>query len=206
MNNINKTSILLLMLLGTTLSSNTIVGILQPQAQTTIKSQIAGQIESIKYDIAKDVKKNSTLVQINKIDYRLEYKLALENSRLSSSNYKLAKIDYERFSKLYAKKSITAQAFDVSKNNYENSISKKIISQISLKQVKRKLEKTSIIAPYEGVISDRFVEVGDYVNVGDKIIEFIIVKKLKAIFDYNFGLEKGIKNNIKFYKEEGLIK
>ena len=182
MKNITKATILLKMILSSSLSANKIVGILQPSALSTIKSQIAGQVESIKYDIARDVKKNKTLVQINKVDYRLEYSLALENNRLSSSNLNLAKINYSRFTKLYTKKSITAQDYDVSKNTYENAISQNIISKISLKQIKRKLDKTSIRAPYNGVISDRFVEVGDWVDVGDNIVQFINVKKLKAVF------------------------
>ena len=182
MNNITKSSILAFLVFASTLSANKIVGILQPSTLSSIKSQIAGQIKSVKYDISKDAKKNVTLVQINEVDYRLEFLLALENNRLSESNYKLAKINYNRFTKLYTKKSITAQSYDVSKNTYENAISQKVISNISLKQIKRKLDKTSIKAPYDGVISDRFVEVGDWVNIGDNIVQFINVKKLKAVF------------------------
>lgn len=177
-----KITLLASVLLASSLYANKIVGSLEPYATTTIKSEISGLVKKINYHIGDHVEKNELLIQVEDTDYLLEYKMAQANEKLSKINYDFLKADYERYSNLLKSKSITIQTHENRKSSYEQAQLENEISKISIKQAKRKLEKTKITAAYKGVISNRYIEVGDYVTVGDTLLELVENEKLKAVF------------------------
>lgn len=50
-----------------------------------------------------------------------------------------------------------------------------------LETAKAELQKTDIIAPFDGVVDDRFIDVGDFVNAGTKLFRIVDLDPLKVI-------------------------
>lgn len=202
MKKIIKITILSSIVFVSSLYANKIVGSLEPYAKTTIKSEITGIIKNINHNTGDEVKKGELLIQIEHTDYLLEYKMAKANEKLSRINYDFLKADFERYNNLLKSKSITTQMHADRKKSYQQAKLQNEISIISTKQANRKLERTGIKAIYEGVISNKFVEIGDYVSSGDTLLELINDKKLNAVFyilqnDYeNFKINNEVHLNI----------
>jgi|GEM_PF-6852036 len=174
-----------------------IVGQLEPFARTTLKSQIEGEVQQIFFKTGDALEKGRQVIQIDKTDYTLEYKSALENQNLSRINYDFSKTEYKRYEKLIKTRVVTTQLFDTQKNNYQNFKYKKNLAHIAVAQAKRKIEKTRVKVPYTASISARYVEVGDYVRIGDNLLEIVDLTRIKAVFfilpedyrSYTLGME-----------------
>lgn len=200
MKSIIKILVLSILVLSNTLFANKIVGTLEPYSLSIIKSEISGIIKKINPLIGDEVVKNSILIGIDDRDYLLEYKMAQANENLSKINTNFLKDDYLRYKNLLKTKSITSQIHADRKKIFEESKVENLISSIATKQAERKLSKTKIRAPYNAVISNKYVEVGDYINTGDTLLELIDDKRLKAVFyilqeDY-VSFEKGVLVNL----------
>ena len=67
----------------------------------------------------------------------------------------------------------TPEAVEVAQNRLEER-------NAALAQVRQALEDTSVAAPYDGVITGRFLNQGDYVKRGDKVLEITDLSYLEA--------------------------
>lgn len=84
-------------------------------------------------------------------------------------------------------------------SNYAQAKNRLKQAYAHLKQVKEKLEDANVQAPFDGMIVSKFINKGDIVNLGQKIISFSNVKDLQIEVQvparYIFNLVKG-----NFYK------
>jgi HlyD family secretion protein len=92
----------------------------------------------------------------------------------AQARYDEAKGDYNRSSKLFASKMISAQMNDAAKANYE-------AAQASLAQAKDGYDNTDISAPLTGTVLVKAVEVGELANFGTPIVTLADLGTLKLI-------------------------
>jgi len=143
------------------------IGHLKPVNRITVSSEVPGVIEKSSFLIGQSVKKGQTLI---KFDTR---KLAL-NKKLTKSNYTLALMDYKREKNLFIKNLSTLAKVASLKNRLD-------VNKVRLDMAKLDLEKSSIKAPLDGVIKRKYVEKGEYIGPGKKVIEIIDIASVLAV-------------------------
>ena len=107
-----------------------------------------GITKSVNYDIANSVKKNAVLASLQNDDMRA----SLERAKTA---LKFAKKDYER--QLKVKNLIDAGQFDQYAYKYENAKNEVAYAQANY-------DKTFLRAPFDGVIYEKDIEIGDTVS------------------------------------------
>jgi len=107
-----------------------------------------GITKSVNYDIANSVKKNAVLASLQNDDMRA----SLERAKTA---LKFAKKDYER--QLKVKNLIDAGQFDQYAYKYENAKNEVDYAQANY-------DKTFLRAPFDGVIYEKDIEIGDTVS------------------------------------------
>ena len=108
----------------------------------------SGITNKVHYDVADYVKKGAILASLNNADL----KASLERAKTA---LKFAKKDYER--QIKVKKLIDAAKFDTYAFKYENAKNELAFAQA-------KYNKSFLRVPFNGVIYERDIEVGDTVN------------------------------------------
>jgi len=138
----------------------------EPYEDLWVKAEVRGQVVSIPVEEGQNVKKGQILVQLDDRDYR---------SRLSriEANYKLAKLDYERFA-ILAKKNIAAE----SRLDEAEARLKDLVAQRS--EAKLALRRTTIIAPIAGRINEIKAKLGDLVDINEPVAEILQYEKVKV--------------------------
>ncbi len=121
-----------------------------------------GTVEKVNVDVASVVKKEDILAELDNADL----KAALDIATIAM---KYAKRDYERQVKV--KKLVDASKFDSYVFKYENSKAQRAYQQALL-------NKTQLKAPFDGVIYEKSVEVGDVVS-GAMIRTVMKIQSLK---------------------------
>ncbi len=146
----------------------TAVGSLRSNELVTIRPEIAGRIVAFRFQEGKPVTEGQPLVVLDDTVYRAEVEQVQASLELSQANY-------DRAIDLLKRKAGTTKARD-------EAIAQLRADQASLELAKARLDKTVIKAPFAGVVGLRKVSVGDFLNVGDDIINLEQIDPLKADF------------------------
>ena len=151
------------------LSSNNVLeftGILSPSTELSIASQVQGQITNLNIELGQYVTKGSVIATI---DNRLK-QLALSNTKTSEAKLKK---ELERYQNLLAGGTATQQQVDDAQNAYDNA-------KIQREQAEKQLADATIIAPSSGTVTQKSVELGSFVNIGNPIAGIIDISTLKV--------------------------
>ncbi|MEA2110953.1 MAG: efflux RND transporter periplasmic adaptor subunit [Campylobacterota bacterium] len=144
-----------------------------------------GIVNKIHVDVSSLVKKGDLLVELQNDDLKASLQMAKAALSRAKVALKFAKKDYER--QLLIKDLIDEAQFDQYLLNYETA--KVAIAEAEAKLVYQQtlLDKTEIHAPFNGVILEKSVEVGDVVSgmMLRTIFKIQSPKERKLIFEFD---------------------
>lgn len=167
----------------------------------TIAPRVSGPVIKLHIKDNKLVKKGELMIEIDPTDYEvklkqtesklLEAKAALEsaNSEIlkADSELSFAQKDYDRYSAMYKKGISSTQDYDASKTKLTTAMSndklakskkEEIVALIKrleaeVEQDKLNLSYTKIYAPADGRVTNRSVEMGNYVQVAQPMFALV---------------------------------
>jgi len=139
---------------------------LYSQNNTELKSEITGTLQEILYNEGQTVAKNTLLLMINSDSQQAELKSALADEKLSQ-------VEYHRTENLYKKGVQSKQEFDIAEATYA-------ARQADADAAKAEVNKTQIKAPFNGVLGERTLSVGDYVTSGTALVRIVDIGNLKV--------------------------
>jgi RND family efflux transporter MFP subunit len=145
--------------------------VLEPKDQSTISIGTQGKLESLRIELGTRVSKGQV---IGAIDMKVR-QVELRSKELTVAKLKL---DYERNKELLKGNAINETAVIESKYNYENN-------QLQVAQLRQQIAEANIIAPISGIITDKKMMPGEYVNPGAAIATVVDVSQLKTVVFVN---------------------
>ena len=159
-----KTLILLLGLALATLRAESIYATFDVVAQQRAELSLtaSGIIAEIDVEVGSKVKKGDVLLRLDNKDMQEAVALAKARLALAKIDLKYAKRNYERFAKV--KNVIDEGEFDKYASAYEKAKSAVQEAKVNVAYKQALLDKTVLKAPFDGVIYDKPVEVGDVVS------------------------------------------
>jgi len=150
--------------------------------QINIMSEIGGKITAINFEEGETVNKGSVLLKLNDAD--LQAQLLKYETQIKLSEQKL-----ERLNKLLVINGISQEEYDMQENEL-NSL------KADQAYVLAQLAKTTIIAPFTGVLGLKNISEGSYVNSNTPIVSLVQLKPLFVEFSvpekYSALFTKGI--------------
>ncbi len=194
----------------------------------TVSPRIQGQVISLKIDDNMEVKKGDLLLEIDPNDYKARlnqskskldeakasFQFAKNETEKSNVEFNFAKDDYTRYSKMFEKGIASKQEYDLSKTKYETSklnleSKKKRLDETEsfVKRLEAEVEEnnlnlsyTKIYALQDGLITNKSVEEGNFVQVGAPLFS-IVPKQMWVVANYKetqiANMKKGQKVKIK---------
>lgn len=163
--------------------------------KATVSSQTAGRVAKLYYDVDDFVAKDSTLVEFTNIEQKSNLNQALANAKAAKIAYEQAQTDYLRIKDIYAKKLVAKSQLDQALSNRDALQAKSAAAQSIVVTAKKQLEYTIIRAPYDGILTNRYVEVGEVVNPGTPIMEGLSLTQLRVITHIPEKIINQVKNN-----------
>ncbi|MEZ8473066.1 efflux RND transporter periplasmic adaptor subunit [Vibrio cyclitrophicus] len=107
--------------------------------RAALSFQVSGDIEIFSVRMGQEVKKGQVLAALDATDYRIALDAAQARFDLANSQFKQA-------SKLYAKKLVSTDYYDQALNTFT-------AAEVELDQAKTNLGYTTLVAPFDGVVS-----------------------------------------------------
>ena len=153
---------------GTISEEATAVGSLLANESVMIRPEREGRIAVIHFTEGQLVRKGEKLVSLDTAE--IEAQLAAVTSDLT-----LNRSRFKRAQELHEKKFISAQAIDDAREALNQSTARQA-------EVKARLEKSTVVAPFEGVAGLRQVSPGAYVKAGQDVARLEGIGTLKLDF------------------------
>jgi RND family efflux transporter MFP subunit len=141
-------------------------GKLLPAEQSNLAFEIPGKINVINVDIGDAVRKGQILAELDDREATAQLKQA-------KARYDLALQILNRYKDLRSEGHISIQDLD-------NANSEELIAKSQYEFFKVKLEQTKLIAPFDGVIQNRYLDTGSVINGGIPIVEILGSKNVEA--------------------------
>ena len=141
-------------------------GDLQAFASAPIYAQVSGYVQKWFFDIGAQVKKGDLLAEIDPRTYEAALAQAKGMLARDSATLANARVDLNRYQALAAQNAVSAQqlATQQARVGAEAGIVDADRAQVS--QASINLAYTRIIAPFDGIVTSRAVDVGNLVTVG----------------------------------------
>ncbi len=142
-------------------------GTIDPWTRLELMAKVSGMITEVLVSEGDEVKKGDVLAQIEANDYRITLQRA-------KAAYKLAKSEYDRDKKVYAKGVIPTAELDAKETALETA-------KADLENAELQLSRCEITAPIDGVIHRLDAKVGLLLSFADPIAEILKIDKVKAV-------------------------
>ena len=146
---------------------------ISPTQKTILAFKYAGKIKSINFESGDFVKKGQVIATIDDSDYKVNLEAFSKKYEAANAVVQNAEAQFSRAEKLY-------KGGAMPKKDYDNALMQKNVAISTLKEASAGLENarnilndTKIIAPYDGYIDKKIVEVGAIVPEGGPVISFI---------------------------------
>jgi membrane fusion protein, multidrug efflux system len=144
------------------------IGSLLSDESTIVSAEVAGRVAEIRFSEGQPVKKGAVLVVLDDAVAQAELSQARANLALAQSRF-------DRSSRLKNAGFVSDEAREDASNALK-------IQQASVELAQAKLDKSRVIAPFDGVIGLRSVSVGEFVTPGQHIAPLESVSTLKVDF------------------------
>lgn len=153
---------------GTVTLDVTAVGNLRAAESVRIRPEISGRIAAIRFSEGQAVQRGAELATLDATEYRAQL-------AESTAAAKLDALSFERAKELFKKKLISQQQYDEAAAKLAASQAKQSLDQA-------RLAKTSLRAPFDGVLGLRQVSPGAYVQPGQDIVNLESIDPIKLDF------------------------
>lgn len=153
----------------TTDQSLDLIGTLAAWTEIAVVAELQGKIESLNIDKGHTVSKGTVIATI---DSKLK-QLAFDNAAINTAKLKN---DFDRVTNLFNAGTASRQQLDDAKFSFENASFQK-------EQAHKQLSDATVTAPVSGIVVERNVEIGAYVNIGNQIAKIIDISKLKVLLN-----------------------
>jgi len=139
---------------------------LVPLRRATLAAEVPGTVEALRVEEGQAVARGQELARV---DTR-----ALEQAVTEAKAFfRQADAQHTRAQNLFERRSITQK-------DLLDAITNKDVAESRLASAKLDLEKSRVVAPWAGRVTEKKVEVGDYVLPGQPVVELVDVSRLKV--------------------------
>jgi len=139
---------------------------IEAERQVDIMTKVSGQVVKLPAEEGLHVKNGDLLAQLDEAELKINY-------MRSKVTYETDKSVYERSKEMLEKTFIATEDYEAARLQYESSKS-------AYEAAKLQLEYTSVRAPFDGVVTARYIELGQRVNVNQPLFSIADFNPLRA--------------------------
>lgn len=158
------------------------VGSFLPEDEVTITPEIEGKVKKVLVDEGDIIKKGQLLVQLE--DRRQTLAVAEAGARIRENEANLAylEITLKRREDLLKKNVLSKQDYDEILSQVNLTKARADSLRAALGRARKDLEDTRVYSPLDGIISEKIISEGEYVDAGKALLKAVNIHPLKLHF------------------------
>lgn len=163
----------------------TLTGSIDADEKVEIRSEVSGMVERIYFSEGTRVGKGQTLIKINDIELQAQLRSSETRRQLTSENERRARL-------LLEKGAISQEEYDIASADFKTA-------QAQIQLIKAQIFKTTVRAPFSGIIGLRNISPGAYISPEMLITSLVKSNEVKITFSIPEKYAAKVKVNSKVY-------
>jgi membrane fusion protein, multidrug efflux system len=160
-----------------------VTGELQADKETLVAADAMGKVLRVPIERGTVVKLGEVLVQLDDRSAKLALEEAQANQDLAQVRYDLAVNDVNRNRPLMEAHAIAASEFQHYESEQKARAAELQLAKVHAENAQQTLNDTTIRAPFSGIVSERLVQVGEYVRNDAAVARLIDIQTLRLLLN-----------------------
>ena len=156
--------------------------------QGTVSAQTAGRIVEILYDVNDFVPAGAVIVRLRATEQRANLQQARAALREATARETEAQARFKRFSDMYERRVVAKASFDEATANRDAAVARLAAARAAVASANEGVAYTEVRVPYAGVVTKRFVQVGESVAPGSPLVSGLSLQFLRVTVDIPQGI------------------
>lgn len=155
-------------------------GVVQAVNRATLAAQTAGRVVELPFDVNDYVKAGDVVVRFTDVEQRsgrAQADAALKAAQAQSAE---AQADQQRIAGLAERQLVSRQQLDQATARRDSARANLAAAQAGVRQAGEQVDYTVVRAPYSGLITERFVQIGETVRPGQPLIAGLSLAQLRV--------------------------
>ena len=148
-------------------------GIARSAEETVLSFRVSGLIVTFTAETGKVVRKGDVIARMDDRDFTVRLRQAEARLAAAEARAKEAEQHFRRHEALFTKEAMAKAEFDKTTALYHTTQADLDDSRASLHEARNQLADTRLLAPFDGVIHEKYVENHHHVNAGQPIASLI---------------------------------
>ena len=170
-------------------------GVVEAINKATVSAQTRGTIKEILFDVDDYVEKGAVIIRLKDISQKAQLKKAQAGEKEAISHLSKAEDEFKRTEDVYAKKVVSKSKMDEAKHALSAAKARLDSARANLEEAREQLSYTQVKAPYSGIVTKRYVEVGETVQTGTQLMTGVSLDKLRV----NVDVPQSLINKIRIF-------
>lgn len=159
----------------------TLDAIIEAVKAATVSAQTSGRIVKLNYDVNDVVPEGAALLEITSKEQGAELaSFEADLAKAKALNVE-AQAQYKRYKELFPQGAISKGAMDEATANARATEQAVTAAQARVIKASESLKYTVVSAPFSGVVTERFVELGETVSPGQALLSGFSASQMRAI-------------------------
>jgi RND family efflux transporter MFP subunit len=155
-------------------------GVVEATNQATMSAQTSGRVLELPYDVNDYVEAGAVIVRFSNVEQQSGQHRAQAQIASAQATFDEAQANYTRLAEIYARKLIAKAQLDQATAQRDSARAALQSAQASLREVSQQLDYTVVRAPYSGIVTKRFVQIGESVQAGQPLIAGVSLNELRV--------------------------
>jgi len=155
-------------------------GVVEATNQATMSAQTAGRVIELPYDVNDYVAAGSVIVRFTNVEQQSGQRRAQAQIASAQAAYDEAQKSYKRIADIYERKLVARAQLDQAAAQRDSMRAALDSAQAVLREAAQQVDYTVVRAPYSGIVTKRFVQVGESVQAGQPLIAGLSLNELRV--------------------------
>lgn len=156
-----------------------ITGTVQPERRADLRAEVSAVVLQVLKENGDSVRRGDLLVRLDDTAIRDSVQSAEESARVAAQSLEQVERQFQRLKTLQAQGMSSTQALEDAETRRNNAQSDLVAAKARAAQARQQLQRTEVRAPFDGVVSDRKVSVGDTAQIGKELVKVIDPQSLR---------------------------
>lgn len=158
----------------------TLVGTVEPWRRSLVASEIEGLVEDFLVEEGSAVISGQVLARLRTDTLKIQLHSTLAAYREAVTRHRQAQKDLARIRALFRKELVTQKEFDDAVTQ-EMALRQRVAQlRTEIQRVRDDIDKSRIAAPFDGLVTKEFTEVGQWVAEGGAVVELVDLSRVKV--------------------------
>jgi RND family efflux transporter MFP subunit len=156
-------------------------GTVEAVNQATMSAQTAGRIAEVFYDVDDYVEPGEPIVRFTDVEQQSALRQAGASLEEALARQKQADAEFARARGLFESGSSSKREYDQALAARDAAAARVAAARSAVATAEQQLEYTLVRAPYAGIVTERHVEVGEAVSVGQPLMSGLSLESLRVV-------------------------